>query len=215
MNHTQSDSQTGSVAVEAVQLPAPLYAAIVEHARWGKPEEICGIVRGRGLTALEIVPGENIADDKVNNYTVDPRTLLRQFDFEDDGDEMMGIYHSHPISVAYPSATDAWNAHYPDPQYLICSLEKDDAPVVRSFRLVQHFLDLNWQELLEALPFDEVRDGLYGYFLDASDPTPPCLAGLVQELAAPLYIVFRADDDADNIDGRVVTVREHPVAVSS
>ena len=53
------------------------------------------------------------ADERIENYTVDPQTLLMQFDFEDDGDEMMGIYHSHPVSVAYPSATDAWNAPLP------------------------------------------------------------------------------------------------------
>ena len=32
----------------AVQMPAAVYKAIVVHAREGKPEEICGIVRGRG-----------------------------------------------------------------------------------------------------------------------------------------------------------------------
>ena len=68
----------------------------------------------------------------MENYEVDPQTLLRQFDFEEQGDEMMGIYHSHPVSVAYPSATDAWNAHYPECVYFICSLEHDTA---RSARL--------------------------------------------------------------------------------
>ena len=81
---------------------------------------------GRGLVAFEAVAGRNIAAERIENYEVDPQTLLLQFAFEDGGDEMMGIYHSHPVSVAYPSATDAWNAYYPECIYFICSLEYDD-----------------------------------------------------------------------------------------
>jgi hypothetical protein len=81
---------------ERVTLPAALWEAIVTHAREGKPEEICGIVRGRGSTALEVIRGQNIAPERIENYDVDPQTLLKQFDFEEAGDEMMGIYHSIP-----------------------------------------------------------------------------------------------------------------------
>ena len=93
-------------------------------------------MRGLGLHAAEAVRGRNIAAERIENYEVDPQTLLRQFDFEEQGDEMMGIYHSHPVSVAYPSATDAWNAHYPECIYFICSLEHDAAPVLRAFRMI-------------------------------------------------------------------------------
>ena len=99
---------------------------IARAAREGKPEEICGILRGRDRAATELIRARNMAADRIDNYDVDPQTLLLQFEFEDDGDEMMGIYHSHPVSVAYPSATDAWNADYPDSIYFICSLEDDD-----------------------------------------------------------------------------------------
>ena len=122
-----------------VTVPRAVRDVIVAHAREGKPEEICGIVRGRGLAAESIVRGRNIAAERIENYEVDPQTLLRQFEFEEEGDEMMGIYHSHPVSVAFPSATDAWNAHYPDSIYFICSLEYDDAPVIRAFRMTPPF----------------------------------------------------------------------------
>lgn len=62
-------------------------------------------MRGRGLNAFEAIPARNIAAERIENYTVDPQTLLLQFDFEDAGDAMMGIYHSHPVPPAYPSAT--------------------------------------------------------------------------------------------------------------
>lgn len=38
---------------QPVIVPAGVYNAIIAHARAGKPEEICGVVRGRGLEAYE------------------------------------------------------------------------------------------------------------------------------------------------------------------
>lgn len=72
-----------------VQLPQAIYEEIIAHAREGKPEEICGVLRGRGLVAYELIRGQNMAEDRVNNYAVDQQTLLLQFKFEDTGDEMM------------------------------------------------------------------------------------------------------------------------------
>jgi proteasome lid subunit RPN8/RPN11 len=69
---------------------------------------------GEQGNAQEAVRGRNIAVERIENYEVDPQTLLRQFEFEENGDEMLAIYRSHPVSVAYPSATDGWNAHDPD-----------------------------------------------------------------------------------------------------
>jgi proteasome lid subunit RPN8/RPN11 len=197
------------------RLPRAIYEEIIAHAREGKPEEICGILRGRGLEASELFRAHNIAADRIDNYDVDPQTLLLQFDFEDEGEEMMGIYHSHPISVAYPSATDAWNAHYPDSIYFICSLEKDDAPVLRAFRLTPHFVEFDIAHLRTQLPFHEVRPGLYGYFVPAGAAMPPLLAAPMPESAGPLYVVFYEDDrdTASPPEVRLVTIHEHPVEV--
>ena len=52
-------------SVEPVTLPPAVYDAIVQHAREGKPEEICGVVRGRGLVAAEAVRGRNIAAERI------------------------------------------------------------------------------------------------------------------------------------------------------
>ncbi|MGL4649258.1 MAG: Mov34/MPN/PAD-1 family protein, partial [Caldilineaceae bacterium] len=163
--------------------------------------------------AFEAIRARNLADDRIENYTVDPQTLLRQFEFEDAGEEMMGIYHSHPVSVAEPSATDAWNAHYPDAVYFICSLEFDDAPVIRAWRMQDADVALDWPTLRAALPFREVRPGLWGYHQPAGVPLPAPLDGAAAAtIPAPWYLVFATEPDGALIDGRLVTVRECHIA---
>lgn len=202
---------------EPVVIPQTVYDVILSHAREGKPEEICGIIRGRGLTGFEAVRGRNLAEDRIDNYDVDPQTLLLQFAFEDEGDEMMGIYHSHPISVAYPSATDAWNAHYPECIYFIVSLEFDESPVLRAFRMTPHFVDLDIDALRAALEFYETRAGLFAYYQPAEHPVAPAIdgqiSGLQGEIAPPFYVVYYQPDADEEPEGRVVTLAEHPVQV--
>ena len=198
-----------------VQLPRAVYDAIITHARAGAPEEICGIVRGRGTAAFEAIPARNVAAERIENYTVDPQTLLLQFDFEDAGDAMMGIYHSHPVSPAYPSATDAWNAHSPESVYLICSLEDEAAPVLRAWWLVAQNLAAawgaaDWDVLRAALPFREVRPGLWGWFADPASPLPAAAPAAAD---APYYLVYALADEGAWIDGRLVTVRESRVEI--
>ena len=197
----------------SVQMPQAVYAAIIAHAREGKPEEVCGIVRGRGLTAFAALRGQNIAAERIENYEVDPQTLLRQFEFEEQGDEMMGIYHSHPVSVAYPSATDAWNAFYPDAIYLICSLEFDDAPVIRAFRLTPHWIDFDVAQLEQALVFYATRPQLYAYYQPAAQPLPAVLAALPEPPPAPFYVDYFTDENGAIVETRVVSIVEYPVVV--
>lgn len=199
---------------QPVTLPAAAHAAIIAHAREGKPEEICGVLRGVGLTAAEAIRGRNIAAERIENYEVDPQTLLLQFEFEDRGEEMMGIYHSHPVSVAYPSATDAWNAHYPECIYFICSLEHDDAPVIRAFRMTPHFLEMDWPALKGALPVYETRPRLFAYYQAAGARVPDILESVASVASPPFYVVMLAgEENPGGLEGRVVEVVEHPVQV--
>lgn len=202
----------------AVHLPTELAEQIITHSREGKPEEICGIIRGRGVDAYEVIRGKNIAEERIENYTVDPQTLLLQFKFEDQEEEMMGIYHSHPVSVAYPSATDAWNAHYPDSIYFICSLEFDDAPVIRAFRMITHFIEPDLAELKAAVEFYETRPGLFAYYQAADKAIPDGLHELAATATLPFYIVYYHETDAAGnetseveVDIRLVELVEHPI----
>jgi proteasome lid subunit RPN8/RPN11 len=193
-------------------LPQSICDQIIAQSRAGKPEEICGLLRGRAGRAVEALPARNVAGDRVNNYEVDPRSLLRQFEFEEAGDEMVAIYHSHPISVAYPSATDAWSAHYPETAYLICSLEFDDAPVLRAFSLVATFPEWPIAEIRQGLPCFETRPGLWAYFHPAGEPLPPILAPYAPPSPVPFYVVF-AVEEGIVADSRLVPVVEIPISV--
>ncbi len=197
------------------RLPRALAEEIVAHAREGHPEEVCGILRGRDGRAIALYRARNIAEDRLENYTVDPQTLLRQFEFEEQGDSLVAIYHSHPVSEAYPSATDAWNAHYPESVYLICSLVQPESPVLRGFYLVSEPLEEEDVEALrQALPFQEVRRRLFGYHQPPSTSIPPALRELAGRVPAPFYIVFATDEHGNLVeDARVVRVVEVPVAV--
>lgn len=200
--------------METIQIPQAIYDEIIAHAREGKPEEICGILRGRGNEAFQLYRAENVADERIENYDVDPKALMMQFEFEEAGDELMGIYHSHPVSVAWPSATDAWNANYPDSYYLICSLEYDDAPILRTFRMTPHFLDVDGEGLRASLPFREVRRGLFGYFQRADQATPRALHAVAADVALPFYVVFAVDESGAADDLRFVEIAEYKVEIN-
>ena len=49
---------------------------------------------------------------------------------------MVGIYHSHPHSDAYPSAHDVKLAFYPEASYIIISLKDRDGSRIRSFKII-------------------------------------------------------------------------------
>lgn len=215
-----------SEQIEPVHLPRALRDALVAHARAGKPEEVCGVLRGRGAQAFELVRGRNVASDKVNNYDVDPQTLLLQFDFEEAGDEMMGIYHSHPVSPAYPSATDAWSAHYPDAYYLICSLQFDDAPSLRAFRFTPHFFDkidqlpgsVSISEIDGALAGGEIRpgSGVRAHFQRAEHAsTVEPIARLAEAVGvdAPYHLLLQRSKQGAAQEVRLVAIREHPIQI--
>lgn len=117
-------------------VPGGVWDEIVAHAREGWPEEVCGILRGKDGSVTGMVRARNVAEDREIDYVVDEQTLFKQFEFEDAGEEMVAVYHSHPAAPAYPSAIDARQATYPDAVYIICSLENPTAPVLRGYRLL-------------------------------------------------------------------------------
>jgi proteasome lid subunit RPN8/RPN11 len=114
---------------------------IVAHSRDSYPvpgsnprEECCGLIGGRDGEATSIHRARNAAASWLR-YEVHPSDQIQIMDrIEEDGEEMVGIYHSHTESEAKPSQTDInLAANWPGVHWLICSLEDHDNPVVRGF----------------------------------------------------------------------------------
>ena len=108
---------------------------ILAHARAEAPREACGLIAGTASGATRVIRCVNANPTPVTRYTIDSREQLRAFrDMEATGEELVAIYHSHPVTQAYPSPTDRAEAHYPDAVYVLVSL-RDAAPELRGFRI--------------------------------------------------------------------------------
>ena len=71
----------------------------------------------------------------MTRYLISPREQLRAFrEMDDNGEELVAIYHSHPASQPYPSPTDRAEAHYPEAVYVLVSL-RTSTPEVRAYRI--------------------------------------------------------------------------------
>jgi [CysO sulfur-carrier protein]-S-L-cysteine hydrolase len=119
-----------------LNLPGAMRDEIVAHARQEWPRECCGLIAGVNGEAKELRRVTN-TDPGTTFYNMDPKELFRAYrDFDERGWDIHVIYHSHPVSVAFPSKTDISLAAWPDAYYLICSLEDKENPSLRSFRIV-------------------------------------------------------------------------------
>ena len=119
-----------------MRIAPELVDAIVAHSREELPNECCGMVAGRDGAATAVHRARNSFASPMR-YEVHPSDQFRiTMEIEEGGEEIAAIYHSHTRSPAYPSQTDINLAtNWPDPLYLICSLENPDEPVVRAFAI--------------------------------------------------------------------------------
>ncbi|MEK6689739.1 MAG: M67 family metallopeptidase [Nitrospirota bacterium] len=107
---------------------------VLEHARDENPREACGILAGNNGIVEKVYRMKN-KDLSSVTYLMDS---MEQFavmkEMRGKGLDIVGIYHSHTSSVAFPSATDIELAFYPEASYLIVSLAGKE-PQMRSFRI--------------------------------------------------------------------------------
>lgn len=130
------------LAASTLRLTESQYATIIGNCYDGLPDEACGLLIGPlGIDGeptgviTRARPCRN-ADASARTYTVDPRDMLAAMRVaEADGDEIVGVWHSHTHTDAYPSPTDVRQAVDPMWWYPIVSL-RDGEPVLRAYRIV-------------------------------------------------------------------------------
>jgi proteasome lid subunit RPN8/RPN11 len=121
-----------------LRLPHFLSDEIVAHCLSALPNEGCGLFAGdpESGQVRRCYPTDNLAAS-AKLYTVDPRAHLRaDRDAEANGWEILGVFHSHTHTDAYPSPTDVAQAPDPSWHYVLVSL-RDTHPVLRSYRITE------------------------------------------------------------------------------
>ena len=77
-----------------------------EHSENQKPNESCAILFGKNDKVLDLFLTENIEKSPVN-FTISNKQLIEGYKIAEEKEmEVIGIFHSHPDSDAYPSNTD-------------------------------------------------------------------------------------------------------------
>jgi proteasome lid subunit RPN8/RPN11 len=125
-----------------LRLEHHVYLRVLAHCWDSYPEEGCGLLGGDPSTGhvSRCYPARNVAAS-ARVYTLDPGDHLKaSLDAEEAGLELLGVFHSHTHTDAYPSPTDVAQAPDPGWHYVIVSL-RDVAPMLRSFRIVDGDVD--------------------------------------------------------------------------
>jgi len=110
--------------MQSIQFSPTHWAQIRTHIDDSPTQEICGLVGGvvrRNIAMVyRVIPIINIAATPHNRYQMHPAEQVKAFvDFEKQGWEVVGIYHSHPQGEPIPSSSDIAEANYPDVAYII------------------------------------------------------------------------------------------------
>jgi [CysO sulfur-carrier protein]-S-L-cysteine hydrolase len=128
-------------ASPALVLTVDQYRTIIDHCYDGLPDEACGLfggpvdADGQVTGVVDVVYPCTNADESARTYTVDSRDLLRSLrDAESRGLDLVGVWHSHTHTEAYPSETDVRQAFEPGWIYALVTL-KDHEARLRAFRI--------------------------------------------------------------------------------
>ena len=117
--------------------------ALFDHCLAGAPNEACGMLGGRNGRVEQVYCMTN-AQPGTDYYEMDPGEQFRVMkNIREAGLELIGLFHSHPHSQAYPSSVDVNQAYWPGTQlpnypnalYVIVTLMDRAKPAARAFSL--------------------------------------------------------------------------------
>src|SRR5215510_604187 len=105
---------------------------VTAHATECQPRECCGVLLGTAARITTAIRARNIAESSTR-FLLDPKAHIEaRRRAREEGLEVVGFYHSHPHSRAYPSETDLAEAAYPECVHLIVGFV-EGRPEVRLF----------------------------------------------------------------------------------
>jgi proteasome lid subunit RPN8/RPN11 len=115
-------------------IPRHFLKEIIAHCQEIYPYEACGILAGKNNVVEKIFKMTNIEKSSVSYLMDSGEQFIAMKEMREMGLAMVAIYHSHPVSSAYPSAKDISLAFYTDTFYVIVSLVSGEA-VIKAFEI--------------------------------------------------------------------------------
>jgi proteasome lid subunit RPN8/RPN11 len=119
-----------------LEIDRGFFDEMFQYGLAGFPNEACGLLAGKEGRPVKFFPMTN-RDASPVTYRLDPKEQLRVFDeIDEEGWDLLAIFHTHTHSEAAPSETDRAQAFYPEAVYLVMSLSDRANPVLRGFRIL-------------------------------------------------------------------------------
>ena len=125
-----------------IRMPRAIAQEIIAHCQRLYPKEACGLLAaalpppaGQAAQVVAAYAMRNVEDSPIG-YAMDPLEQLRmERQMRASRQRLLGIYHSHTASEAYPSPVDVRLAISPDISYVLVSLADRAHPVLNSYRI--------------------------------------------------------------------------------
>ena len=94
------------IDLQKITLSQSIKKTLIQHAENENPNESCAILYGDGDTVSDVFLTKNIEESPVN-FTISNDQLIEGYKIAEEKKlQVIGIFHSHPNSEAYPSSTD-------------------------------------------------------------------------------------------------------------
>lgn len=90
-----------------LEVTSGVMATLREEAAQAHPLECCGLLLGQGNHITDAMPAANVHSRPERHFEIDPAALIAAHRAARAGGlDVLGYYHSHPVGIAAPSATD-------------------------------------------------------------------------------------------------------------
>jgi proteasome lid subunit RPN8/RPN11 len=123
-------------------ISSKMYKEILDNVQKNISEEVCGLIGGVKSTAFKVYPITNELHDSTRFRMDASEQVKALIDIENNGWDLIAIYHSHLKGPGIPSETDSREFRYPGVIYLIVNLSSQ-AQIMRGF----HMCDNVWNEI--------------------------------------------------------------------
>jgi proteasome lid subunit RPN8/RPN11 len=121
---------------KSITIPIQQKQNLLKHSKSEKPNESCALLFGKCIDGEAIIKDVFLtrnAEESPVNFTMDSMDLFKGYHMAEERNlEVVGIFHSHPNSKAYPSATDQ-KFMFTNP--VVWAIHSGDSDEMRAFTL--------------------------------------------------------------------------------